>query len=173
MDFGTDLLFLRQRLYSLLSKTTSSRTIHPLHFTWAMMLNRCYNPLCSSYPDYGGRGIRVCARWHVFYNFIADLPPKPSPSHSLDRKDNNGNYEPSNCRWATKSQQALNRRPHFHQFIDQNGYHGLLRTLRNPPRKIPVLVQKALALLKENPLTPREKIRWTRRRRKRKNRGRG
>lgn len=79
---------------------------------WANMKDRCNNPNCGSYVDYGGRGIKVCQRWDdSFENFLADVGFRPSKNHSLDRyPDNNGDYEPGNVRWATVPQQQRNRR---------------------------------------------------------------
>jgi hypothetical protein len=80
--------------------------------SWSSMNTRCYNEKATGYEDYGGRGIQVCERWkNSFENFIADMGPKPTKNHSIDRfPDNDGNYEPTNCRWATDEQQRRNKR---------------------------------------------------------------
>ena len=78
---------------------------------WHNMIARCTDEEHKLYRYYGARGIRVCDRWlNSFPAFLTDMGPKPSPDLSLDRINNDGNYEPSNCRWATKSQQVMNRR---------------------------------------------------------------
>lgn len=80
--------------------------------SWSMMKNRCLNPRNPRFASYGGRGIGVCQRWvDSFDSFLADMGPRPSAKHSLDRIDNDGDYTPGNCRWATTSEQNLNRRP--------------------------------------------------------------
>lgn len=84
---------------------------HPLYSTWGNMWQRCFNKQHKNYPQYGGRGITVCQRWLTFANFVLDMGNKPA-GFTLDRIDNNGNYEPSNCRWASVSTQQYNKRPY-------------------------------------------------------------
>lgn len=79
---------------------------------WAGMKSRCLTTSHADYKNYGARGITVCERWLTFENFLLDMGQRPSSRHSLDRINNDGNYEPSNCRWATARQQNNNRRPH-------------------------------------------------------------
>ena len=78
------------------------------------MIQRCTNPKNRQWPDYAGRGITVCERWKKFSQFYEDVGPRPSSQHSLDRINNDGNYEPSNCRWGTDEQQATNKRNNRH-----------------------------------------------------------
>ncbi len=83
---------------------------HELYSTWRGMISRCHNPKATSFETYGGRGIIVCDRWRQFFTaFIADMGPRPAGC-TLDRIDGAGNYEPGNVRWATKQDQAINRR---------------------------------------------------------------
>lgn len=85
--------------------------------TWDGMKQRCLNPNSKGYENYGGRGIKVCDRWLIFENFIADMGNKPTKFHSIDRIDNYGDYEPSNCRWATLTVQNSNKRPTGKSFV--------------------------------------------------------
>lgn len=84
--------------------------IYRTKLSWRAMHLRCYSPASNKYENYGGRGIAVCERWMTFAQFMEDMGERPDGT-TLDRIDNDGNYEPSNCRWSTQSEQNHNKRP--------------------------------------------------------------
>ncbi len=85
--------------------------IHPLYYTWQAMIDRCHRPNNKKYHCYGGRGIKVCDKWrHDFTSFLNDMGEKTSPKLTLERINNEGNYEPGNCKWATWAEQSMNKR---------------------------------------------------------------
>lgn len=96
------------------------RSQWPERAAWENMIDRCYNRFDAGYANYGGRSIKVCDAWQESFDaFLSDMGRKPSQSHSLDRKDNDGNYTPENCRWSTRQEQNLNKRNN--RKVDWNG----------------------------------------------------
>lgn len=105
--------FLSERTIERNTKHNQNVNLKPTktYKTWINMISRCYNPKASHYKDYGGRGIQVCAAWREsFITFYQDMGEKPD-GLQIDRIDNNGNYEPSNCRWTTSKENNNNKRP--------------------------------------------------------------
>jgi hypothetical protein len=116
----------------------------PTYYSWVSMKTRCTNKNELCYDRYGGRGITICERWMFnFPNFLQDMGERPAKNYSIDRINTDGNYEPGNCRWATRSQQAYNRRnknslslknqfwsPQFQEILDK--YNNTQGRSRNP-----------------------------------------
>ena len=102
---------IENRVYHGLSYSSEKRV-------WGGMMQRCYNKKTHGYDHYGGRDIKVHKRWHNFMNFYDDMAPRPSLKHSLDRIDNNSDYSPENCRWATQKQQMRNTRINRNMTLD-------------------------------------------------------
>lgn len=94
---------------SVFPKRTHGMSGTPIYLVWIDMVRRCTKPNHHAFRLYGGRGITVCNRWLAFENFFADMGDRPSPEHSIDRKENDKGYSPNNCRWATSIEQSNNR----------------------------------------------------------------
>jgi len=103
----------------------------PAYKCWEQMKQRCYNPNKDGYRNYGGRGIKVCRQWrNSFERFLLDIGARPSLDHSVDRIDNDGDYSPENCRWATAEQQGRNRRDNL--LVEFQGRRMLLVEVPRP-----------------------------------------
>jgi hypothetical protein len=109
--------FNRERVAATFTKHGLSKTTE--YFSWNAMLSRCRDARNDSYENYGGRGIRVCERWHSFEKFLADMGKKPAVGYTIERIDNALGYMPGNCRWATPTEQGRNRRNN--SIIEMNG----------------------------------------------------
>lgn len=115
----------------------------PEYRAYSTMINRCRNPNCKYYSDYGGRGITVCDEWAQDpSSFFAYVGPRPSPLHSLDRIDSNKGYEPGNVQWSTKAEQSLHRR----------------NTLKTPGVSLYKIIGKWAAFSPRHPIT--KKLKW-------------
>lgn len=114
---------------------------HPLYHVWNSMRGRCQNPAYKQWKDYGGRGIRVCERWNSFHLWLADMGPRPT-GYVIDRINNDGDYEPGNCRWTTRREYQLNRRNTVRLVIDGQTYRAAdLATLSG--RKTDTVIARA------------------------------
>lgn len=113
----------------------------PLYKRWINIKTRCYNSKVPSYKYYGARGIKICDEWLVFHNFQRDMLPSFKIGLSLDRIDNNGDYSKENCRWATRQEQALNRRKRLTEFRKNNHFfefNGIKQTLSDWARLLQI-----------------------------------
>lgn len=136
-----------------LHRRTHQMEHSPTHVSWRGMLERCANPNHKGWPRYGGRGIEVCERWRdSFSDFLADMGERPDGC-SIDRIDNNKNYEPGNCRWATLHEQASNKSNNVYMEID-----GVRRTISEWSRITGISVKNISRRLKRG-LPPVEVIR--------------
>lgn len=122
------------------AKRGASESI-PGYFSWLSIIQRCCNPNNAEYKNYGARGISVCPEWRSSFDaFILDMGPKPSSRHSVERRDNNGDYEPRNCYWATSAEQANNKRTNV-----LVTFNGETRSISAWAKKIGISVQTLFA----------------------------
>jgi hypothetical protein len=129
----------------------------PVYYTWLSMRDRCRNPRNVNWRHYGGRGILVCERWDSFKNFAADMGERPD-HHSLDRINTNGNYEPSNCRWATREQQAHNTRLTRKVTIDGKTYIAAALAKQADIKTDTIVYRAEMGLSLDEVMSPHKRI---------------
>lgn len=112
------------------STTTHGKSSTKEYAIWKTMRQRCENKRNKNYQGYGARGIKVCERWQVFENFLSDMGPRPPELRSIERKNNDGDYEPDNCVWATAIDQGRNKRKHRTNSSGVTGVHLETDSLR-------------------------------------------
>jgi hypothetical protein len=136
------------------SGVTRTGRVQSEYSTWRLMKGRCFNHNNNKYYLYGGRGITVCDRWkNSFASFLADMGPKPTEKHTLDRIDPNKDYAPDNCRWATQQDQQRNRRNNV--FVEISGERF---TIFDVAELLKIKESSARARLKRNPERLRERV---------------
>lgn len=131
---------------------------HPLYGTWMSMKGRCSNPNNRQWNDYGGRGIAVCDRWrNNFQAFISDMPPRPD-GHSLDRIDNDGDYSPENCRWATRKEQQRNQRRALYVLIEGKKYRAIDLAEKSGMKTDTIVIRAAAGLSYAEVINPERRV---------------
>lgn len=116
-------------------RRTHGKSRHGAFHSWCAMIARCTKPDNPAYAYYGGRGIKVCEAWMTFPGFLADMGRSWRRGLTIERVDNSGNYEPSNCVWATRKEQTQNRRPKNTEKLDPDKVRQIRKMLTNIPRK--------------------------------------
>lgn len=129
----------------------------PLYNTWASMHDRCRNPNFRQWDRYGGRGIKVCERWKDFKTFAADMGPRPD-GFSLDREDNDGDYEPSNCRWADRKTQQRNQERAVYVLIEGVRYRAIELAEQHGVKTNTVVSRAAQGLSLEEVIAPDKRV---------------
>lgn len=130
---------------------------YPEYRVLALMKTRCNYKNAKDYHRYGGRGIIVCKRWQTFENFIADMGIRPSPRHQIDRIDNDGNYEPGNCRWVTHAENNSNRSSN-HKVIINGVSKTLAQLARETGLSKPAIRWRVINWKAENWLKPMDNL---------------
>jgi hypothetical protein len=133
--------------------------VPPLYTVWQGMRRRCLNSNFKYWKYYGGRGITICPEWDSFKQFVADMGPRPTPKHTLERKDNDGNYTPQNCKWASRKEQMHNQTVTRKVTIEGIDYIAV-ELAQKYGLKTDTIVERANEGLPFSIVTKSEKLRW-------------